>query len=124
MPNLEGAKPGDELVRVPKEWRRGHRGGLAPGTVRVHKVGRTLLHVLRNGGSPDGPTDTYRIENGIANDGYSSAELWRPEDWAVEQRREEVEAALRHHGVEVWRKRQPVPVLEKILTVLEEDGAH
>src|SRR5690606_3732691 len=119
MPNLKGIKPGEELVRVPKDWRRGRRGSLTPKTVRVHKVGHTLVHVLRNERNPDGPTDAYRIENGIANDGYSSAELWRLEDWAVEQRREEVEAALRKHGVEVWRKRQPVPVLEAILAVLE-----
>lgn len=119
MPNLEGVKPGAELVCVPKKWRRGRKGGLVPETVLVHKVGRTLVHVLRSDSAPDGPTDAYRIQGGVANDGHSSAELWRPEDWKVEQRREEVESALRSHGVEVWRKRQPVPVLERVLAVLE-----
>ncbi|MFE0472712.1 hypothetical protein ACFW2V_13955 [Streptomyces sp. NPDC058947] len=120
MGNLKGVKPGDELLLVNRTSVQRKARDQQPKTRSVHKVGSKLVHVLRNVDNPDGPTDAYRIENGVINDGYGHSELWKPEDWETEKRRDEVEAALRDHGVEVWRKKQPVPVLEKILAVLEE----
>jgi hypothetical protein len=118
MSNLEGVKVGDELVITSAH--RKTQPGEEPRTVTVHKVGRTLVHVLRYAGHSDKGTDTYRIENGIANDNYGHSELWKPEDWKAEQRREELDEALRKHGVEAWRRGpKPVAVLEALLDVME-----
>lgn len=115
---LEGVKPGDELLLTGNDVGRKYLKQ-EPRRVTVHKVGRTLVHILRYDGKPDGPTDTYRFDSGVINDNYGHSRLWKPEDWELEKSRDELEAALKAHGVEVWRKRQPVPVLEKLLAVLE-----
>ena len=119
MGNLKGVKAGDELLLT---IRYGGKKEMEqePEKRRVHKVGRTLVHILRYDGKLDGPTDTYYIENGHSNDGFGHHELWRPEDWKAERQRGSLEECLRLHGVEVSRKRQPVAVLEKLLEVLEE----
>jgi hypothetical protein len=119
MGNLKGVQPGDELLLVDRSSIQRKARDQQPRTRIVYKVGTKLVHVLRFEDVPERGTDAYRIENGIINDGYGHSELWKPEDWALEQTRHELEAALRRHGVEVWRKQQPVPVLEKILAVLE-----
>jgi len=119
MGNLKGVKPGDELFLIGNDIQGKYRKK-DPKAVRVHKVGRTLVHVLRYEGDPDGPTDTYRIDTGIANDNFGHSRLWKPEDWELEKQRPELEEALRAHGVEAWRKGpKPIPVLEKLLAVLE-----
>ena len=117
MGNLKGVKAGDELLLTIRY--SGKKGmDQEPEKRRVHKVGRTLVHILRYGTSPNGPTDTYYIENGHSNDG--NYELWRPEDWEAERRRDSLEESLRRHGVEVWRGApKSIPVLEKLLAVLE-----
>jgi GH24 family phage-related lysozyme (muramidase) len=119
MGSLKGVQPGDELLLVDRSDLQRKARDQKPRTRIVHKVGTKLVHVLKQEGKPEFGTHAYRIENGIINDGYGHSELWKPEDWKLEQTRDEVEAALRAHGVEVWRKKQPVPVLEKILAVLE-----
>lgn len=118
MGSLKGVKVGDELLL-------GRRTSLKAPTkatpVTVHKVGRTLVHLLRYPDSSNMSTDAYRIDTGVINDNYGHSELWKPEDWAAEQKRDELESALRRHGVEVYHKGpKPIPVLEKLLAVLEE----
>lgn len=119
MGNLKGVKPGDELLLTGNDIQRKWMNK-EPRRVTVHKVGRTLVHALRYPGRTDGPTDAYRIESGVINDNYGDTQLWKPEDFEREKMRDELEAALKRHGVEVWRKTQPIDVLEKLLAVLEE----
>jgi GH24 family phage-related lysozyme (muramidase) len=119
MGSLKGVQPGDELLLVDRSSIQRKARDQKPRTRTVHKVGTKLVHVLKHEGEPEFGTNAYRIDSGIINDGYGHSELLKPEDWEVEKRRDDVEAALRVHGVEVWRKKQPVPVLEKILAVLE-----
>lgn len=118
MGSLEGVKAGDELYLTNNDM-QGKYLKKEPRKVKVHKVGRTLVHVLRYGSEPDGPTDTYRIDSGVINDNYGHSRLWKPEDFELEKERAGLEGALKRHGVEVWRKTQPVPVLKKLLAVLE-----
>lgn len=120
MGSLKGVKPGDELLLVDRSSIQRKARDRKSRTCTVHKVGRTLVHVLRYADKPDGPTDAYRIESGVINDNFGHSELWKPEDWELEKTRDELESALKRHGVEVWRKKQPVAVLEKLLAVLEE----
>lgn len=115
--NLKGVQVGDELLRAKKGF-GGRNLKQEPTTVRVRKVGTKLVHILQDERVPDGPTSAYRIENGQPSSQYTEYELWRPEDWGAESRRSELEAALNQHGVEVWRKKQPIAVLEEILAVL------
>jgi hypothetical protein len=116
MGNLEGVKVGDRLLRVALDHR--WRGGEPPSRlVTVHKVGRSLVHILQHGRPV-----TYRIENGVGTD-TRDGELWTPEDWTLEAERDGLEEALRHHGLEVRPGRaKPVPMLKKILALLEEES--
>lgn len=118
--NLAGVKPGDELLKIDNSVQR-KRSSREPRVVRVHKVGRTLIHVLQDENRPDGRTDTYRIDGGVINDGYGHTRLVTRDFWETEQRRDAVKEALRSHGVEV-RPSIPVPVLERMLAILEEAG--
>jgi hypothetical protein len=119
MGNLDGVKAGDELLLVTKYGGRREKEQ-EPRTVKVHKVGRTLVHILRWEEIPSRGTDAYRIESGVFNDNYGHSELWKPEDWAAEQSREGLEAALRLHGIEAWRGgKKPIAVLEALLDVME-----
>jgi hypothetical protein len=118
MGSLEGVKPGDELVIT--SVHRKMSPSDEPRTVKVHKVGRTLVHILRSEDKPERGTDTYRIENGIANDNYGHSELWKRQDWEAEKRRDALEEALGSHGVEAWRRGpKPIAVLEALLDVME-----
>lgn len=120
MGNLKGVKPGDEVLLVDRSSIQKKAKDQTPRARTVHKVGTKLVHILKYEGRPDMGTDTYRIESGISNDGYGHSELWKPEDWEQELRRDELEAALQKHGVEVWRKKQPIAVLDGLLAVLEQ----
>jgi hypothetical protein len=111
--NLSGVQAGTELLLARKGFGRRNLDQ-EPRKVQVHKVGTKLVYIQ------DGTTATaYRIENGRSNSQYNDYELWRPEEWAAEGRRAELEKALNAHGVEVWRKQQPIRVLEKLLAVLD-----
>ena len=112
MGSLNGVKVGDELLRTSSD--RWHGRTVTPESVRVHKVGRTLVHILRYGRPV-----TYRIENGIGTDSRDG-ELWTPEDWELEKQRWGLEEALKRAGVELRPGgAKPVPVLKKLLAVLE-----
>lgn len=114
--NLTGVRVGDELLLIDSYGRPPK-----PTPVRVHKVGRTLVHVLRNPDRPELGTDAYRIEDGVAHDGYGHSQVVTRAHWEQECRRSALEAALRERGVETWRKGpKPVPVLERLLAVLED----
>lgn len=118
MGDLSGVKSGDQLLLTGKNHSKQRQQ--EPRTVTVHKVGTKLVHVLRYGDDPNGATDTYRIDTGRINDAFGHEELWKPEDWEAEKSRAGLEAALRLHGVEVRRGGpKPIPVLEKLLAVLE-----
>lgn len=45
--------------------------------------------------------------------------LMTREHYETEKRRDDLTEALRQKGVEVWRRKQPVAVLEAFLDVLE-----
>lgn len=62
-------------------------------------------------------SDFEKNEDGVWVKESSQVRVFRIE---AEKRREGLESALKRHGVEVWRKEQPVPVLERLLAVLEE----
>lgn len=69
---LAGVRPGDTLILtdVNKPHRRIE--------VTVHKVGRTLVHVLRHNDRPDLGTDAFRLDDGRRNDAYGHQHLERP----------------------------------------------
>lgn len=116
--HLHGVKVGDELLRV---LIRGHEKFEVTGTVTAHKVGPKLVQVPRHGNDPSGKLDAYRIDTGRINDSYGHTQLWLPKDWEAQQRREELEEALKRHGVEVWRGGpKSIRTLEKLLAVMEE----
>lgn len=118
MPNLEGVKPGDVLLHTSENRRRDST--VPPKEVTVHKVGRSLVHILRFPDSSNSGTDSYRIENGYGSD-LRSGRLWKPEDWEMEKERPGLEDALRKHGIEVYRGGpKSIPVLRKLLAVMEE----
>lgn len=120
MSNLKGVKPGDILLHTSENRRRG--SDVPPKEVTVHKVGTKLVHVLRISGHPDAGTDSYRIENGYSNGDTRGGRLWKSEDWEMEKERPHLEETLeRKHGIEVWRGGpKPIPVLRKLLAVMEE----
>lgn len=119
--SLKGVKPGDELLLVDRHSRCGLEQ--EPKVVRVHKVGPKRVQVLRDESRPEFGVDFYRVDGGQLDDGYGHSLLISPRQWEEERRRERVERSLRRHGVEVWRMGpKPVPLLEKLLAVLEEEG--
>lgn len=119
MSSLEGVKAGDELLLM-SSYGGAQVYEREPKIVRVHKVGRTLVHLLVYEGSPDGPTETYRIEDGVRNDNYRHSVLKTREDWEGEKMRHELDEALRAHGVETSRRGpKSIVVLEELLAVLE-----
>lgn len=114
---MADVKVGDELLLVDRYIENGKtQRGSKP--VRVHKVGRTLIHIARFEGHPEHGTLTYRIETGRPNGDYSTSDLWKPEDWAAEQQRGGLEDVLRLHGIDV-RGHKPIAVLEALFDVME-----
>jgi hypothetical protein len=114
MGSLEGVKAGDTLLRTTVDRRHGWTPQATP--VTVHKVGRTLVHILQHG-----RPITYRIENGVGSD-TRDGELWTPGDWELEKERGGLEEALKRHGLEVRPGRaKPVPMLKRILALLEQE---
>lgn len=120
MPNLKGVKPGDILLHTSENRRRDST--VPPKEVTVAKVGTKLIHIPLLESEPTGRTATYRIENGYSNGDTRGGRLWKREDWELEKERPDLEKTLeKKYGVEVWRGTpKSVPVLRKILAVLEE----
>lgn len=115
--HLKGVKVGDELVLTSSTSINKTR---KLGTVKIHKVGTKLVHVLRHPGSPNTGMDAYRIDSGVSNDNYGHRCLWFPADWEAEQRRDGLTEALLKRGVEVWRAgRLSIRTLERLLEVME-----
>lgn len=119
MPNLKGVKPGDVLL-LTSENRRPD-SVVPPKEVTVVKVGTKLVHIPLIESRPDGQTVTYRIESGYSSGDMRGGRLWKREDWEMEKERPTLERALGQYGIEVWRRgSKPIPVLRKLLAVMEE----
>ncbi|MFH8483036.1 hypothetical protein [Streptomyces sp. NPDC018055] len=126
MSSLKGVKPGDELLLLV------HFGGRRekeqePKTVTVHKVGQTLVHILRRPElGPDGGTHTYRIEDGVANDGYGHASLTTRAAYEERHKRAALIKALRERGIQedpYGRNEHSTATLEALLAALDADTA-
>lgn len=90
--DLTGVKAGDELLLVE---RHNQEARIKP--VTVHRVGRTLIHILRY---PDRPeTDTYRIDSGARNDNYGHSHLETREHYEERKVRTGLVERLRDLGV-------------------------
>lgn len=115
MASLEGVKVGDTLLRVLRI-----RGGKEGTAVTVAKVGRTLVHVPKYVGAPNGPTDAFEIVTGMSKDG--AYELMTRDVWEDSQKREDLWERLREHGFTGTMRATPVEtkVLEAVVAVLDE----
>lgn len=92
--DLTGVKAGDELLLVER-----HNQEARTKTVTVHRVGRTLIHILRY---PDRPeTDTYRIDSGARNDNYGHSQLETRAHFDERQLRTGLHIRLTNLGVSV-----------------------
>ncbi|MGW7100444.1 beta barrel domain-containing protein [Streptomyces sp. NPDC054838] len=112
--SLEGVKPGDELLLVQR-----YDKGREPGAVTVHKVGRTLVHIVRYQGRPENGTDAYRIEDGRKNDGFGHSYLIRREEYEEGQRLGRLRDALRQRGVRFEGDAPGPEVLQALLDALD-----
>lgn len=86
MGDLSGVKVGDELLLIESY----NRYRPEPRVVTVEKVGRKLIHA---------DARTYRISDGVRNDGYGHSLLRTREEHAEIQERAELLSTLRDLGV-------------------------
>lgn len=117
---LAGVKAGDELI-----LREGWGKRSEDKTVLVHKVGRTLVHILAYPNRPDGGTNTFRISDGTANNGGRSY-LITPQQKAEQEERSDLLKRLNEQGLEfrsISRDMNfPLDRLRAVVAVLEETG--
>lgn len=123
MSSLEGVKAGDTLLLFLNTGGQREKEQ-TPRVVTVSKVGRTLVHIP----CTQGKTDTYRIDDGLRNDGYGHTELKTREGWEDEQKRVVLMERLYKHGFSYNMRatQKPTNVLEAVLKVLDdaEEGEH
>jgi len=106
MGSLKGLKTGDEVYLVTRYGGRREKDQ-TPLTVTIHKVGRTLVHVLRYPERLDLGTETYRIEDGVRNDNYGHSYLITREEYEARKIQSELLEELRKLGVRFDHGRTP-----------------
>jgi hypothetical protein len=118
--SLEGVKAGDELLLLARYGGRREKEQ-QPNVVTVHKVGRTLVHVLRVESKPELGTEAYRIEDGLKNDNYGHTRLTTRAAYEESKKRAALFASLKEHGVTMaGRAPKSTATLEALLQVLDD----
>lgn len=83
----------------------------------IAKVGRKYVYLHGDGRA------AYDASTGVQNTEYSGSarKIWLPRDWGQKERRADVVASIRSHGIrpDSGAFRQSTDVLERVLAVLE-----